>query len=94
VGPGAEAIVPLLFGKSPYGHPVIGEREHVRGATAKIIKSHYDKCYLPPTPQRACSAPWVYGQSIIPERKPYLDQNPFRKPLSSIACSSVNLGGD
>src|SRR5438477_2040913 len=37
-----KAIVPLLFGKGgPYGHPVIGEREHVHGATAKIIKSHY-----------------------------------------------------
>src|SRR5262249_45262093 len=39
-----KAIAPLLFGKAaPYGHPVIGEREHVRGATARIIKSHYDK---------------------------------------------------
>ena len=31
-----KAILPLLFGKKgPYGHPVIGERQHVRGATAK-----------------------------------------------------------
>src|SRR5438105_3493759 len=43
-----KAILPLLYGKSsPYGHPVIGEREHVRGATAKIIKTHYDKWYDP-----------------------------------------------
>ncbi|HZU37490.1 MAG TPA: pitrilysin family protein, partial [Gemmataceae bacterium] len=43
-----KAIVPLLFGKaSPYGHPVIGERDHVRGATAEVIKSHYDKWYHP-----------------------------------------------
>src|SRR5207245_1554985 len=39
---------PLLFGKTaPYGHPVIGEREHVRGATAEIIKGHYDRWYHP-----------------------------------------------
>src|SRR5262245_40226332 len=43
-----KAILPLLFGKlAPYGHPVIGEREHVRGATAEIIKRHYDKWYHP-----------------------------------------------
>jgi zinc protease len=41
-------ILPQLFGKTnPYGHPVIGEREHVRGATADIIKAHYDKWYHP-----------------------------------------------
>src|SRR6476646_1600002 len=41
-------IVPLLFGKTaPYGHPVIGEREHVRGAKAEVIKAHYDKWYHP-----------------------------------------------
>jgi zinc protease len=44
----SKAILPLLFGsKNPYGHPVIGEREHVRAATADIIKSHYDKWYYP-----------------------------------------------
>jgi zinc protease len=43
-----KAILPLLFGKmSPYGHPVIGERQHVRDATAQIIKGHYDKWYHP-----------------------------------------------
>src|SRR5216683_7798234 len=43
-----KAILPLLFGKSnPYGHPVIGEREHVKTATDKIIKAHYDKWYHP-----------------------------------------------
>jgi zinc protease len=43
-----KAILPLLFDKeSPYGHPVIGERDHVRGATAAIIKAHYDKWYYP-----------------------------------------------
>lgn len=41
-------ILPMLFGKTtPYGHPVIGEREHVRAATAAIIKAHYDKWYHP-----------------------------------------------
>jgi zinc protease len=43
-----KAILPLLFGKTmPYGHPVIGEREHVRGATAEVIKGHYDRWYHP-----------------------------------------------
>src|SRR5579871_2606731 len=43
-----KAILPLLFGqKNPYGHPVIGERQHVRGASADLIKSHYDKWYHP-----------------------------------------------
>jgi zinc protease len=43
-----KAILPLLFGKtSPYGHPVIGETKHVEGATAEIIKAHYDKWYHP-----------------------------------------------
>jgi zinc protease len=43
-----KAILPLLFPRdSPYSHPVIGERAHVRGATAEIIKRHYDKWYHP-----------------------------------------------
>jgi zinc protease len=43
-----KAVLPLLFPKdSPYSHPVIGERAHVRGATAEIIKRHYDNWYHP-----------------------------------------------
>lgn len=43
-----KTILPMLFPKdSPYSHPVIGERGHVRGATAEIIKRHYDKWYHP-----------------------------------------------
>ncbi|HUR53356.1 MAG TPA: pitrilysin family protein, partial [Gemmataceae bacterium] len=43
-----KAILPLLFPKdSPYSHPIIGERRHVQGATAEIIKRHYDKWYHP-----------------------------------------------
>lgn len=43
-----KAILPMLFGKeSPYGHPIIGEREHVRGATAEVIKGYYNKWYHP-----------------------------------------------
>ena len=39
-----KAILPLLFGnKAPYGHPVIGQRKHVKDATAATIKAHYDK---------------------------------------------------
>jgi zinc protease len=40
-----KAILPLLFGQGPYGHPVIGERDQVRGATASVIKAHYDGWY-------------------------------------------------
>jgi zinc protease len=43
----SKTILPLLFGEGPYGHPVIGERAHVRGATAAVIKGHYDKWYHP-----------------------------------------------
>src|SRR5262249_16961101 len=44
----SKTILPMLYGKTaPYGHPVIGERQHVRGATAKVIKDHYDKWYHP-----------------------------------------------
>ena len=42
-----KAILPLLFGKGPYGHPVIGERQHVRDATDAVIKAYYDKWYHP-----------------------------------------------
>jgi zinc protease len=42
-----KAILPILFGGGPYGHPVIGERDQVREATASVIKSHYDKWYYP-----------------------------------------------
>jgi zinc protease len=43
-----KTILPLLFGpKAPYGHPVIGERQHVRSATAPVIKAHYNKWYYP-----------------------------------------------
>jgi zinc protease len=42
-----KTIRPLLFGQGPYGHPVIGERAHVRGATAAVIKAYYDKWYHP-----------------------------------------------
>jgi zinc protease len=43
-----KAILPLLFGKNtPYGHPIIGEKKHVRGATAEVIKGYYDRWYHP-----------------------------------------------
>jgi zinc protease len=43
-----KAIMPLLFGpKEPYGHPVIGQKQHVKGATAAVIKAHYDRWYYP-----------------------------------------------
>jgi zinc protease len=42
-----KAILPLLFDHAPYGHPVIGDRAHVRGATAATIKGFYDHWYYP-----------------------------------------------
>jgi len=44
----SKAILPLLFAeKAPYSHPIIGQEKHVRGATAEIIRRHYDKWYHP-----------------------------------------------
>src|SRR5262249_20146347 len=41
-------LLPVLHGaKSPYGHPIIGEKQHVRAATAEVIKKHYDRWYHP-----------------------------------------------
>lgn len=43
-----KAMLPLLWPKdSPYSHPVIGQEEHVRGATAEVITRYYDKWYHP-----------------------------------------------
>jgi zinc protease len=42
-----KALLPLLFDHGPYGHPIIGERDHVRGATAETIKGYYDRWYHP-----------------------------------------------
>ncbi len=43
-----KAILPLLFGKdTPYGHPIIGEKRHVREAKAEVIKGYYDRWYHP-----------------------------------------------
>lgn len=43
-----KVILPILFGpKAPYGHPIIGEKSHVREATAEVIKKHYDRWYHP-----------------------------------------------
>lgn len=41
-------ILKLLYPPdSPYSHPVIGQREHVRAATAETIRRHYDNWYHP-----------------------------------------------
>jgi len=41
-------LLPLLYGKNnPYGHPVIGEEEHVGAANAEVIKNYYDRWYHP-----------------------------------------------
>jgi zinc protease len=44
----SKILLPLLHGKNnPYGHPVIGEEQHVRAATAEVIKNYYDRWYHP-----------------------------------------------
>ncbi|HVK15004.1 MAG TPA: pitrilysin family protein [Gemmataceae bacterium] len=44
----SKLVLPLLFGeKSPYGHPIIGEKAHVAAATAATIKAYYDRWYHP-----------------------------------------------
>jgi len=83
-----KAILPVLFGKkAPYGHPVIGEREHVRGATAKVIKAHYDKWYHPNNaalivcgdfePDKAMAKiKKLFGpipMAVLPKRKPEIE---------------------
>jgi zinc protease len=40
-------LMPLLFDGGPYGHPVIGEAEHVQNATAEVITGYYNKWYHP-----------------------------------------------
>jgi len=41
-------VLTLLYPPgSPYHHPVIGTEAHVRGATAEVIRRHYDKWYHP-----------------------------------------------
>jgi zinc protease len=80
-----KAILPLLFTpRGPYGHPVIGERQHVRGATAPVIKQYYDKWYYPNNavlvicggfdPDRAMArVKQLFGpipSGKLPERKP------------------------
>jgi len=43
-----KAIMPKIFGaNAPYGHPVIGQAEHVKASTALTIKAHYDLWYHP-----------------------------------------------
>ena len=89
-----KAIVPLLFGKTaPYGHPVIGRSEHVRAATAEIIKAHYDKWYHPNNaslvvcggfdPDKALAKiKKLFGpipKAELPERKP-LSQEKLTRP--------------
>jgi zinc protease len=91
-----KAIVPLLFGKkAPYGHPVIGEAAHVKAATARVIKAHYDRWYHPNNaalvvcgnfdPDRAMTeikkrfGPIPRGK--LPERKPLPPDKPKRPAL-------------
>ncbi len=44
----SKALLPILFGpKSPYGHPVIGQETHVRGADSQVILDYYKRWYHP-----------------------------------------------
>ncbi len=91
-----KTILPLLFGnKAPYGHPVIGITEHVEGATAKVIKGHYDRWYHPNNasliivggfdPDKAMEKiKKLFGpipQGKLPERKAVSDEK-LKRPVS------------
>jgi zinc protease len=65
-----KALLPLLYGKSnPYGHPVIGEEEHVRAATADIIKGYYDRWYYPNNASLVITGGFVPEQALAKIRK-------------------------
>ena len=91
-----KAILPVLFGaRSPYGHPVIGERKHVEGATAEIIKRHYDRWYHPNNAslivvggfdekEALAEITKLFGpipRSDLPERKPVPKREPRKETV-------------
>ncbi|VTS01211.1 M16 family metallopeptidase [Tuwongella immobilis] len=85
-----KTILPLLFGKTaPYGHPVIGEREHVRNATAEIIKTHYDRWYHPNNAIIAVVGGFDPDQAMAEIRKRFANipkgELPARRPIPDIA---------
>lgn len=64
-----KAILPLLFGNGPYGHPTIGEREHVYGATPTVIKDFYDRWYYPNNAALVISGGFDPEQALAKIRK-------------------------
>jgi zinc protease len=85
----SKALLPLLFGKTgPYGHPVIGERAHVRGATAAVIKAHYDKWYHPNNAALVVCGNFDPDQALAAIRKHFgpipAAKLPPRKPLPEV----------
>jgi zinc protease len=84
-------LLPLLFGpKAPYGHPIIGEKAHVRAATAAGIKTYYDRWYHPNNAVLVVAGGFdeqdaldtikkLFGpipKGELPARKPVPDQKP------------------
>jgi zinc protease len=95
-------ILPLLFGaKAPYGHPVIGEKAHVRNATAAIIKAHYDRWYHPNNAAIVIAGDFDAAEAIaeirklfgpipktkLPERKTVPNAGP-RKEIARVRMTS------
>lgn len=85
-----KAILPLLFGKTtPYGHPVIGEVKHVEGATAKVIKDHYDKWYHPNNAALIVCGGFDPDQALVKIQKLFAriprQELPARKPVTESA---------
>jgi zinc protease len=64
-----KTILPLLFDKGPYGHPVIGERDQVRGATAQVIKGYYDRWYYPNNASLVISGGFDADQALAQIKK-------------------------
>ena len=94
-----KAILPLLFGKkSPYGHPVIGEREHVRAATAEIIKAHYDRWYHPNNAALIVCGGFDEAKALAKIKELFgpipAGRLPERKPVGSVTTPSAPVRSD
>ena len=83
-----KAILPMLYPpQSPYAHPVIGEEQHVRSATAEIIKRYYDKWYYPNNAALVIAGGFDPDEAIALVKKLFGDiprgELPDRKPAPS-----------
>ena len=101
-----KAILPLLFPPgSPYAHPVIGEEDHVRAATAEVIRRHYDTWYYPNNAALVIAGGFDPDKAVplvkalfgavprgdLPARKPAPDTNPRAKQVRKEFVSKFDV---